>query len=166
MLSSGKKEKAPAQAKNTGAEKKYDKDWEFPDSNKERNKETKREAAGTTKTKQLDSPAPTSDEPDNLIQKSLSEPKGRKYSIEEVVVSVAESRSKNTIYLYFSKNKKQGLTAFMSRTTIGEDWTRESVEELFKGKKVRVSGVVKSLPGKKLLGVRVTSKEQIELVDQ
>ena len=166
LLSNGKDEKATAQAKKTGAEKKYDKDWEFPDSNKERNKETKREAAGTTKTKQLDSPAPTSDEPDNLIQKSLSEPKGRKYSIEEVVVSVAESRSKNTIYLYFSKNKKQGLTAFMSRTTIGEDWTRESVEELFKGKKVRVSGVVKSLPGKKLLGVRVTSKEQIELVDQ
>ena len=168
LLSNGKDEKATAQAKKTGAEKKYDKDWEFPDSNKERKKETKKETAENTETKQLDIPTSTSDGPDNPLQKRLSDSKGGKVNFEAVVVSVGTSKGNNVIYLHFSKNKKRGLTAFMARKTFGEDCTLESVEELFKGKKVKVSGVVDELPGPRmtLLGVRVKAKEQIKLVDQ
>ena len=168
LLSSGKKEKAPAQAKSTGAEKKYDKDWEYPGSNKERKKETKKETAENTETKQLDIPTSTSDGPDNPLQKRLSDSKGGKVNFEAVVVSVGTSKGNNVIYLHLSKNEKRGLTAFIARKTFGEDCTLESVEELFKGKKVKVSGVVDELPGPRmtLLGVRVKAKEQIKLVDQ
>ena len=171
LLSSDKKDEATTQAKKTGAEKKFDEEWEFPDSNKEPKKETKKEpkkeTAGSTEITQLDIPTSTSDEPDNPHQKRLSDSKGRKVKFKASVVSVATSTGKNIIYLHFSKNKKQGLTVFTARRNVGEDWTRESVEELFKGKKVKVSGVVKYLPGPgQLLGVKVTAKEQIELVDQ
>ena len=178
LLSGGKKKKATAQAKKTVAEKKYDEDWKYPGSKQEPAGETSKPkkiniptsgepAEKTPETKKVTVPTSKPDEPVQLGPErvaDLSVFKGQTVQLERVVAAVTTSPSKKTIYLRFLG--EGGLNVFMRRSKVGEDWNLESVKQQFEEKRVQVTGRVRIITGKKRIGIEVTKKEQIKLVEQ
>jgi hypothetical protein len=81
------------------------------------------------------------------------------------VVMANESRSGKTRYLRFSQDWDDSIMIFMLTRQIGETLPLAELKEMT-GRKVRASGVVEREFGTRRIGVKIKSRDQLEVVEQ
>jgi cytoskeletal protein RodZ len=90
---------------------------------------------------------------------------GEFVEFEGLVVMASQSRSGKTRYLRFSQDWNQSIMIFMLTREVGETLTLADLKQMA-GKKVRASGVVEREFGSNRIGVKIKSKDQLEVVNE